>query len=564
MKIIFFLLLFLSVAWTKESCYTVQLTSVYKTEQSYKEISSKEYDASCKIMEIGANVAVRCGCYEKFSEAKKRLPAFKRRYKEAYIMSTYKSRFTVVKKEETISDDNVTKAEIPKVVVPKVVPKASELIVSPIASEVVIGEKAVAKKSRPKKVKVVVKKKKEKKKKEKRKKKEKKSKVKYVKKTEAHYRYQRYLKKLKNRRGIKPYDYKYRFGAQFSYDVAYIDTADKSYFANEWRRVRIYHRGSFFDAKLFYEMEYSFTGNNHYKDNFVGYQDSLKLLDTDYRVKVGNLKIPFSLDSYSSSKNITFMERALTDAFAETRKVGVELLLHKKIGTSYINLFGAGFANSIDQRVRDEVNQPGFATRFTFAQKFSKQHLLSIGGAYYRADMRGESVKFNESAGSKLMNKKYISASVKKVDILSKKNIEALYIYKNYSLQGEYTLASLDAVNKNDFNKLSHYNFYGFYLQGSYFPIGVGRKYKFSNATLGKIKPKSEGALEFALRYSYLNLNDGDEDNNGMQSDYNFAINWYMSREVRFMFNYIVSYPQKTKEYDGMLQIAQARVLFAF
>ena len=572
--LLIFLLLFSSV-WAEESCYTVQIVSAYKTETSSETIASKSYDKRCKIMEIGKNITVRCGCYEQFSKAKSLLLEFKEEYKKAYVMSTYKSRFAPSVENKIINEKVIEPIVTPqkekreenltKVVKQEVIMPPATVIVEPVSNEIVIDEVATnstssLKKKKKKKIKIREKKIKKKKKK----KKSKVKKVKYVKKQEAHYKYQRYLKRLKNKRGIRPYDYRYKFGAQISYDIAYIDTADESYFANDWRRVRLYHQGSFFDKKLFYELEYSFTGNNHYKDIFVGYEDKIKNLNTSYRVKAGNVKIPFSLDSYSSSKNITFMERALTDAFGETRKLGGELLLGSDIYSAHINLFAAGFSNSIDQRVRDEINQPGFSSRITYAQKFSKHHIVSVGGAYFSQDMKGKDVKFNESAEAKLMNKKYISASVKKVDTLSKENIEVLYIYNKYSLQAEYTSAMLRAINKNKLNQYQDYKFYGYYIQGSYFLIGSGRKYKISTATLGKIKPKIGGALEFAMRYSYLNLNDADEDNNGAQSDYNFGLNWYINRETRLMFNYIVSNPKKTKEYDGMLQIAEARLLFAF
>ena len=259
------------------------------------------------------------------------------------------------------------------------------------------------------------------------------------------------------------------------------------------------------------------------------------------------------------------MERSLSDVYGESRKLGGEILLHKKFSKeNSMNLFGALFTNSIDEQISNEIVKPGYSMRFTYTHKWSKRHLLSVGGAYFAQDINGDSVKFNDTAESFVMNDKYISASIKTVDTLTKQNIELLYIYNKYSLQAEYTQVGLSAINKSDTNSLTHYSFNGYYLQGSYFLIGNGRSYKSATSTMKKPKLYKKGALEFAMRYSYINLNDKDEDNNGEQSDYNFGVNYYFNDEIKLMLNYVIAHPHQTKEYDGSLQLLQSRLLFAF
>ena len=394
-------------------------------------------------------------------------------------------------------------------------------------------------------------------------KKKKKSKNKFIKKRDERYVYTPYINMLRNDKGIGPFDYKYKFGAQISYDIGIVSEVDPlysigetHYTQNDWRRVRVTHKGSFFDKKLFYEMEYSFTGNNQYKDMFIGYTDKIDALNSRYRLKAGNIKIPFSLEAYTSSKYITFMERALSDAYADGRKMGGELLLSTKLDKNRINLFAAGFSNSIDERIDNDVEQPGYSLRGTYAYKFSKRHLISLGGAIMNQDMKGENVRFSLSSESKFAKNKYVSVKIKDVDMMKKSNIEALYINKKFSLQGEYTTVVTEAL-END------YTFDAYYLQGSYFLLGKGRRYKLSTSTLGKIRPNKDGALELAFRYSYIDLNDKDE-HGGTQTDYNYALNWYYSPELKFMVNYVVAEPSGTDDYDGRLKILQARVLFAF
>ncbi|MDF1883900.1 hypothetical protein JHD49_08125 [Sulfurimonas sp. SAG-AH-194-C21] len=594
--VILFFLLVTFLFGAEESCYSVQLTSAFKTQQSSDELRLNEYDTSCKVMEIGSNILVRCGCFTRFKEASKHLKQYENRYKDAYILSTYRSRFTtiselplplletpiVVHKTEILEDvipvavfdvSNMKEEKPVDVKKEQAKDKKAKKKAKKRAKKKEKKAKKKAKKKKEKKAKKRAKKKKEKKakkrakkKKEKRAKKRVKSQKKKNKTSKAQqYGYNRYFKKIRSSRASGKYKYEYKFGAQISYDIAYINESDQSYLDSDFRRIRIYHKGSFLNKKLFYELEYSFTGSSQFKDNYIGYKNYNKMLGTDYRVQVGNIKIPFSLERYTSSKYNMFMERALTDAYGESRQLGAEILLHKKFTKSDSgNLFLSLFTSSIDERLDEKIIKQGFSIRTTYAHKWRKNHLLSIGGAYFAQDVNNDSVKFNETAESYLMQDKYISASIKAVKRLTKANIELLYINDKYSLQGEYTQVGVDAINKSTTGQLTSYAFNGYYMEGSYFLIGKGRKYRTSTASLKKTRLNKDGAVELAMRYSYINLNDKDENNNGQQVDYTLGANWYINDEIKLMLNYIVAEPSGTKLYTGRLHILQTRMLFAF
>ena len=552
--ILLFVLLINSIA-AKESCYTVQLLSKFASDKNKKILSQTRYDTSCKTMTLGRSLTVRCGCFAKIKEAKSTLPQFLQKYPKAYIATTYAYRFETKKQKKILLQH--TESYKSNVLVTQIVPNqvsikqqtATKIATSSSKKQLIDKKQKLTHKV--KKPKVLLKKKKHKKKKHKKKKK-----VKYVKKQPSYFSYQKYLKKLKNKKGIGSLDYKYRFGAQLSYDKAYIEEAAATYNDRGWRRIRVYHQGSILQEKLFYELEYSFTGQNQYKDNFLGYQDKLDNFDTYYRVKLGNIKIPFSLQRYSSSKNLMFMERALNDAYADGRKLGAELLLGQKFDDQRINLFLSTYSNSIDEKQDNIIEQPGSSMRLTYANKIRKNHLFSCGFGLATQDMKNQKVKFKQSSESAWMPNNYVKATVKNVDSITKNNFEVLYIYDKYSLQAEYSSATLKALKDT-------YTFDGYYLEGSYFILGNGRTYKFKNSTLSKIKPNKGGALELAFRYSYLNLNDKSEQN-GSQTDYNFGVNLYISSEIKLLLNYIIAKPQNSPEYNGRLQILQSRILFAF
>ena len=546
---------------SKETCYTVQLLSKSSTEKNKKSFENSNYPKSCRIMEIGKSLTVRCGCVEKKQEARKILKDVQPQYKQAIVITTYSYRFK----------DNVEKKKPIKIIKPiKKIEKPIE-IKKEIAEK---KEKKVKKVKKIKKIKVLKKEKKKKRKKikikkEKKVKKErikkekskKIKKIKYVKKRAKRHFYDKYINLLESKKGYSQFDYKYRFGAQFSYDMAYVNEADISYDEDDWRRIRAFHKGSFFDKTLFYEIEYSFLGEGAYKDILIGYENNFNSINTEYRVKIGNIKIPFSLETYTSSKYTMFMERSLNDAFSMGRKLGGELLLSTKLGDSKINLFLATFTNSINEKIDSEVNMPGYATRLTYAYKINKNHLLSLGGAFLYQDIKEENIKFKQGAESKFILNKYVATKVKNIYNTKKTNMEFLYINNKFSIQSEYSKIVVDSQK-------DIYSFDAYYIQGSYFLLGNGRKYKFNSSTLGNVKPLRGGALEVAFRYDYINLSDDGKtglkpENGGTQIDYTYGLNWYLSKEFKVTLNYIVAQPD-SEDYDGLYQVVQARALFAF
>ena len=544
MKIILIILLninLFAITNNKETCHTVQLISLESTKENKQQLFANNYPKECKLMKIGTKVTVRCGCFNTKERGTELLSKLSKVYKNTFLTKTYKYRFKELPLPLKIKNKDRKKQLLEKKIkIAKVLEE--ELILDPVVLNKVEKKSKKVKKSQ--KVK-----------------KSKKVKYSLIKQKKYTNSYNKYLDKLESRRSIGKFQYRYRFGAQISYDIGYINEADITYRDSNFRRLRIFHKGSFFHEKLFYELEYSFIGDS-YKDMYIGYKNRINVLGVKYRTKLGNIKIPFSLETYTSSKYITFMERALTDSFAEGRKVGAELLLSKKIEQNRINVFAALFSNSINERIENKINQPGYALRVTYGYQFRKNHLFSLGVAQFTQDMKGENVKYNQASESNFAREKFISVKVKDVDVVQKNNLEFLYIYDKLFFQSEYTIVSMDSLKDK-------YSFSGYYLEGSYFLLGNGRKYKFNNATLSKVKPGKDGSVELAFRYSYLNLNDNgvngtNPEMGGSQTDYNYGVNWYVNNELKFMVNYIVAQPTQTDEYDGMLQILQARVLFAF
>ncbi len=80
------------------SCYTVQLLSEKTSTDSIERLLNASYPEDCKVLEVGENIAVRCGCYDGYSIAKAELPYFGDAYPGAIITTSYKGRFKEITK----------------------------------------------------------------------------------------------------------------------------------------------------------------------------------------------------------------------------------------------------------------------------------------------------------------------------------------------------------------------------------------------------------------------------------------------------------------------------------
>jgi phosphate-selective porin OprO/OprP len=126
---------------------------------------------------------------------------------------------------------------------------------------------------------------------------------------------------------------------------------------------------------------------------------------------------------------------------------------------------------------------------------------------------------------------------------------EVAATYGPLFVQGEYFWYNVDRAN--NIIPLPSVQFNGGYAQASYVLTGETHKYNPAAAAYGGIVPANPwsptengwGAWEIAGRVSTMNLNDQLATANGVaggqQTIYTAALNWYVNRNVRFMFNYL-------------------------
>jgi len=111
MKIIILLLLGITLAVAKkhDTCYSVQLTSFKFKKNSTYDFASHNYPQSCKLISFSTINSVRCGCFDRYGDARKAFKKLSKQYKKPLIVKTYKFRF---KKKEHKKTTHITQKKV--------------------------------------------------------------------------------------------------------------------------------------------------------------------------------------------------------------------------------------------------------------------------------------------------------------------------------------------------------------------------------------------------------------------------------------------------------------------
>ena len=285
------------------------------------------------------------------------------------------------------------------------------------------------------------------------------------------------------------------------------------------------------------EIDVDFASNLvEIKDAWVGYTGFTNTL-----IKAGHYKAPFSLETLTSSKNITFMERSYADNFSLDRLIGAGVAHWGKQWQVAAGAFGQA-AGTIDATGRNEGY--GFAGRATVAPVLGDRKVVHVGFALgthtpdAAAGADTNTVRFRARPETYVAKIRYLSTGkIRLSDHTNYLNAEAAIVLGSFSLQGEYS-----QVGVHRLNNLATASFNGGYVFASFFLTGDTRVYLPNEGEFDRIVPrKSGGAWELALRYSTMDLNDTDPDVNilgGSADNYTVGLNWYINTNFKWMLNY--------------------------
>ncbi len=302
----------------------------------------------------------------------------------------------------------------------------------------------------------------------------------------------------------------------------------------EFRRARLFVKGKMYDVWNF-KGQYDFAGNEaEIKDAYIGY-DGFQSSFIPVKLKIGQFKQPFGLEELTSSKYITFMERAMaTNAFATSRRIG--------LGANYSGdhwTWGASVYGREEGDDTDGDEGYGAGARVTWAPWNEKTKVLHLGLAGAYEDPNDNDVRFRARPESHKTSTRLVDTNdIPEPDDFQRYGAELAGVYGPFSLQGEYMMVAA----QSDDPAISDPDFTGWYAYGSWFITGESRKY--SGGKFGRVSPKGIvgkggiGAWELAVRYSAIDLDDADT-RGGESDNWTVGVNWYATKYVRFMANYV-------------------------
>ena len=314
-----------------------------------------------------------------------------------------------------------------------------------------------------------------------------------------------------------------RVGGRVHYDLArYSDDVTLLEDEQDFRRARLILRAAYDDWQ--FRADYDVGLVDGWRSLYVRFGGWNRV-----RVTAGNQVAPFSLDELSSSNDLAFLERSLASALSPAMLKGLSVRTWGDSWSATAGAFGDELSD-LDRRTADGTSLVG---RFTYAPIRKKRQVLHLGVAHeYRSIDSNSDVRLRARPESRLTDARLVdTGNIVGVDSLSTTGLELMAILDSVRLQTEYMRMSLDGG-------LNDAVFTGGYVQASWLVTGERYRYSRSRGVPTAVRPRGDwGALEFSLRYSMLDLDDGLVAG-GEQTQLTAAVSWYFNRQFRTSLNY--------------------------
>lgn len=298
-----------------------------------------------------------------------------------------------------------------------------------------------------------------------------------------------------------------------------------------FRRVRLFSSG-IIQHNVVYKVQFDFAGGDaDFKDVYVGVR-GVPLLGT---VTVGHQYEPMGLETLTSSKVISLLERASVSHLMPERQTGIRFT---RRGRDDRFTAAGGVFRTANSYGDAKGNDYAFTGRVVVAP-VNEDHgrnlvHLGVSASYRQTD--DDSVF---SAHARPENP-IVPTFLETGDIRSPHHVivgvEAAVNRGSVSVQGEAAVTRISAPALDD-PKLT-----AWYVQGSWILTGEHRGYH--KGTMGGVRPREAfdgrggaGAWELVARYSTLDFNDGPLQK-GRYAVITAGVNWYLNPVTRVMIDF--------------------------
>jgi phosphate-selective porin OprO and OprP len=258
--------------------------------------------------------------------------------------------------------------------------------------------------------------------------------------------------------------------------------------------------------------------------------------------RIGQSKTPVSFEGNTSSNATTFIELALpSQAVYENRRVGVDWALSRSSWLAAVGYYGGDLQGDNDGHTLAgrlawvPLHQPGDVLHLglTASREAPESSVNGLG------QINIPSAKFRATPEAGLASTDLVnSGTLKDVEDIDRYGLEELWIHGPWSVQSEYLRADTTFHNGQPV-----YDIEGWYGFASWVATGESRPY--SDGNVSNVKPSRPwGALEFVLRYSTVNLDNGSVIG-GREHDWTLGANWYIGRHLKLQANCIRTFSDR-------------------
>lgn len=286
-------------------------------------------------------------------------------------------------------------------------------------------------------------------------------------------------------------------------------------------------------------------------------------------IEGGIMDVPWTLAESTSSNDILFMERASANTIATGIAAGD---FRSAIGTRWWNdtfWAGAYVTGPTTGQIHSysSVTPNGMTEQYGVVARAAGQ---IVSGPDYSVHLGGNFEDLIQPARNTVTGAQTLTLSdrpelridptalvstgaIANVSSAQVYGVEAAVAYGSFFAQGEYYWYNVERGANTGLPPFGAKNltFDGGYVEASYVLTGERHKYNAASASYGGITPARPfswqagnwGAWEIAGRFSTVDLNDQLASAAGIaggrQTIYTAGLNWYVSSNLRFMFNYL-------------------------
>ena len=279
-------------------------------------------------------------------------------------------------------------------------------------------------------------------------------------------------------------------------------------------------------------------GYADFRNVFVGVRD----VPVVGGIRAGYFKEPFGLEEITSSNDITFLERSLTDAFIERRNLGV--MLQRRFTEEGDVTASVGFYRNAtnDLDVKDGYGITGRLTTAALRSE-DERKVVHLGSSLTLRRPDDAGLRFS-SRGSSAQGQILADTGLFDADREARWGVEFGTVSNSWSFQTE-TIVALNGAGSG----VADRTFWATYLMGSYVLTGEHRTYRERVGAFGTVVPTRSireggiGAFELSGRYAYLDLDSADV-SGGRLHDWTLGIIWYAQANVRLMLGAVIAHPE--------------------